>query len=175
MGISKIDVDRGVTMRQIVRFDKSNPHKFEADATYGGMIVYMYKDDPGKYYDVHGKPLPEGIAEKAGFPVSRLAKMRKKREAMQAFEQKLRNELAAEMDEEVVLAEAGDWKVVAMPMDRAKVVDKETGEAVTAVPMPQADALALLKHLTGTSDEVKKVEVSSAEPAKGKSNGSAQA
>lgn len=172
MGISKIDVDRGVTMRQIVRFDKDNPHKFEADATYGGMIVYMYKDDPGKYYDVHGKPLPEGIAKKAGFPVDRHAKMRKKREAMEAFEQKLRQELAAEMDEEVILAEAGDWKVVALPMDRAKVVDKETGEAVTAVPMPQADALALLEHLTGTAEQVKKVEVNSA---KGKSNGSAQA
>lgn len=174
MGISKIDVDRGVTMRQIVRFDRDNPHKFDADPSYGGMIVYMYKDDPGKYYDVHGKPLPEGIAKKAGFPVDRLAKMRKKREAMEAFEQKLKTELATEMDEEVVLAEAGDWKVVAMPMERAKVVDKETGEAVTAVPMPQADAIALLEHLTGTAEQVKKVELSSAEP-KGKSNGSAQA
>lgn len=163
-----IDIDRGVTIRQIVAFDKGNPYKFLPDAKYGGLTVYMYKDTPGVYYDVHGKELPEAIAALAGYPVDKLAKVRHKRQAMQAFENRLAQELALESEEEeVILKEDGDWKVIAMPMDRAKIVDKETGEAVTAVPMPKADALALLKQLAKTASDLNKV--------KEQADGSAQA
>jgi hypothetical protein len=158
----KIDVDRGVAMRQVVRFDDpANPNKFAPDLRYGGLTVYMYKDDPGVYYDVHGKPLPEHIAKSAGFPVDKLARQRKKKEALASLEAKLRQELElADMEEEVI-AEAGGWKVVALPMDRAKVVDADTGDAVTPMPMPRADALALLEGLTATDAAVKKIKAKS--------------
>lgn len=161
-----IDVDRGVTIKQVVKFDKVNPNKFIPDPTYGGLTVYMYKDDPGKYYDVHGRPIPEGLAEKAGFDVKQLAKARHRREKLKEFDNQLAAALALEQDEEIILKEAGVWKVVALPMDRAKVVDKETGEAITQVPMPRADALALLASLTSTDAEVKKIV--SATPTKDK-------
>jgi hypothetical protein len=144
-----IDIDRGVSIRQVVKFDPKNRSKFEPDSKYGGMTVYMYKDDPGKYYDVHGKPVPEGVAALAGFPIATYAKHRRRKEALKAFDKQLAQELAMEQeDEEITLAEGGDWKVIAMPMDRAKVVDKETGDMVTATPLSRADALELLTHLT---------------------------
>lgn len=154
----KIDVDRGVAMRQVVRFDDpTNPNKFSPDLRYGGLTVYMYKDDPGVYYDVHGKPLPEHIAKSAGFPVDRLAKQRRKKEALAQLEAKLRQELELADQEDEILAAKGGWKVIALPMDRAKVVDAETGEAVTPMPMPRNDALALLEGLTQTDEQIKTI------------------
>jgi len=161
-----IDVDRGVSIRQVVKFDGP---KFEPDEKYGGLTVYMYKDTPGVYFDVHGNKLPDAIAKRAGYPVERLAKARAKREAMQHFEQRLSQELAMEADEEVILAEEGGWKVLGLPMGRAKVVDVETGEPVTAVPMLRDDALAFLAELTGTQKEV---EAAAQSEKKGKQNGS---
>lgn len=163
--MNRIDVDRGVTLRQIVKFDDKNPNKYIPDPSYGGMFVYMYKDEPGKYYDVHGRPLPEGIAKRAGFPVEQLAKQRHKREVLKTIEDRLSIELALELGEEVILSgddgmplENATWKVLALPMDRAKVVDKETGEAVTAVPMPRPDAIMLFNELTRTDAQVKVIE-----------------
>lgn len=149
-----IDVDRGVSMRQVVKFDKANPSKFMPDPAYGGMYVYMYKDDPGKYYDVHHRLLPEGIAKMAGFDVDTHAKARKFKEADEAFKEEMRKQLGMDSPSEVILAQSGNWKVVELPMQRAKIVDIETGEAVTPVPMPQSDALALLKNLAGPEEVV---------------------
>lgn len=149
----KIDVDRGVHMKQIVKFDEKNPNSFTPDNKYGGLMVYMYVDEPGLYYDVHGKNVAEGMAALAGFDVNKFAKARKRREALAAYDKRLEQELSLEKDEEVILAEAGDWRVIALPLQRARVIDIETGEAVTAAPMTQADALELLKHLVGTGDE----------------------
>lgn len=162
----RIDVDRGVSMRQVVRFE--NTHKFLPDERYGGLTVYMYKDEPGKYFDVHGNPVPDAIAKKAGYPVDKLAKARAKKEAMAKFEERLAQELALEADEEIIIAEAGDWKVIALPMDRAKVVDKETGAPVTAIAMSRTDALTFLEELVGTDEELKEA----IKEAKGKQNGS---
>lgn len=146
----RIDVDRGVDIRQVVKFE--NQHKFAPDPRYGGLTVYMYMDDPGVYYDVHGNKLPEGIAKMAGFSIDKLAKARKKKEAMAQFEKRIAQELALEQDEEIVIREAGDWKILALPMDRAKIVDKDTGEMVTPVPLSRSDADALLNHLVGSAD-----------------------
>lgn len=143
-----IDVDRGVTMRQVVRFDAKNPHKFEPDPQYGGMTVYMYKDEPGVYYDVHHKVVPEAVAAKAGFDTTKLAKARRKREAMAQFEEKLRAELAMEVEEEIILREGGGYKVIQLPEGRARIVDSDSNEAVTPVPMTKTEAIRLFGELT---------------------------
>lgn len=141
-----IDVDRGVTIRQVVKF---NDHgQFSPDPAYGGLMVYMYKDEPGVYYDTHGRKVPEHLADIAGFDTKRNAKSRRKHEAMKDFERKLAQELALEADEEIILAENSEYRVVALPMERAKIVDRETGAPVTHVPMPQADALSLFNLMS---------------------------
>lgn len=149
-----IDVDRGVEMHQIVKFDKVNSHKFEPDMKYGGLTVYMYVDEPGIYYDVHGNKLPEGIAKLAGYAVDKLAKQRRKKEALAAFDEQMRKELSMEPDEESrVLAEDGDWQVVSMPGGRAKIVDKDTGRPVTAMTLAEKDAIVLLKELVNSATD----------------------
>lgn len=169
-----IDVDRGVTMRQTVVFDKNNPSKFLPDPRYGGVTVYMYKDEPGIYYDAHGNKVPEGVAKIAGFDTGKLAKLRHKREAMAQFEAKLRKQLELEnQDAQVVIAEAGDWQVIEMPLDRAKIVDKTTGALVTAVPMAKGEALLFLATLTETAEEGK--IQSDANSKKGSINGGSSA
>jgi hypothetical protein len=166
-----IDLDRGVIIRQIVKFDTKNTHKFEPDEKYGGVVVHMYVDEPGVYYNVHGKKLPDAIAKYAGFDTDKLSKLRNKRLAVLAFEERVRAELEIELDEdEVVLGEAGEWKIIGLPMDRAKVVDKETGEMVTPVPLSRTDAKILLKELVAVNEDGKKNEV-----AKDKINGRSQA
>lgn len=163
MAQSAIDVDRGVTIRQIVKFDGP---KFEADVSLGGLTVYMYKDEPGIFLDAHGKRVPDALAAKAGYDIVRLGKLRAKRAAIEAFSARMAEELAVEDGEEVTLAEAGDWKVIALPMDRAKVVDAYTGEAVTAVPMPRGDAIKLLEALAEEQD--KSAAIDAEAKAKGK-------
>lgn len=164
-----IDVDRGVTIRQIVKFDKVNQHKFEPDMKYGGLTVYMYKDDPGIYYDVHGNKIPDGMAKLAGYPVDKLSKARRKKEALQIFEREMAKQLNMEEDEEVrILAEAGDWQVIGLPAGRAKIIDKETGDLITRTLMPEKDALALLKELTDTDADLKVATASATPTTKGK-------
>ena len=163
-----IDVDRGVTIRQIVKFDEKNRHKFEPDPQYGGLTVIMYKDAPGTYFDVHGHKVPEEIAGKAGFPIAQLAKARKHREKLAELDQMLRLELNLENEEEIIMEQAGDYKVIALPMDRAKIVDIETGNSVTPVPMPRSDAMMLFKSLT--ADAVQE-PTAVTQPPKEKANG----
>lgn len=149
-----IDVDRGVIFRQIVKFDAKNPNRFEPDHQYGGLSVYMYVDTPGVYFDVHGKEVAPALAKKAGYDTTKLGKLRAKALALEEYNERLKAELAIELEgDEEVLAEAGDWKIVALPNDRAKVVDKETGEAVTAVPMSRKDAKQLLSDLVSVNEE----------------------
>lgn len=160
-----IDVDRGVTMRQIVAFDKANPKRFEPDIKYGGMTVYMYKSEPGVYYDVHGNTIPEGIAKLAGFETDKLSKMRRKRLAVEAFKEQVSRQLNMEEDEEtVILQTAGDWQVISLPNKRAKIVDKETGQIITPIPLPEKDALSLLKELADTAADLAVAEATPATP-----------
>lgn len=165
---STIDVDRGVHIKQIVKFDPKNAVKFDPDQMYGGITVYMYVDEPGKYFDVHGRDVAIALAKRAGFDTDRLAKVRNRQLAVRKFESDLAKELALELDEEeVILAEKGSWKVRALPMERAQVIDIETNEPVTPAPMLRADAIRLLDELVGAEDEQEKNEV--------KSNGSKKA
>lgn len=154
-----IDVDRGIVFKQVVKFDAKNKNKFEPDEQYGGLAVYMYIDTPGVYYNVHGKEVPAAMAQKAGYDVTHLGKLRGKQLALAEFDRKLRAELEIELaEDEVVLAEAGEWKIIGLPADRAKVVDKETGEPVTAVPMSRSDAKKLLAELVAVNAQVDDVK-----------------
>ena len=164
-----IDVDRGVTIRQIVKFDKVNTHKFEPDMKYGGLTVYMYKDDPGVYYDVHGNKLPDGVAKLAGYPIDILAKQRRKKEALKAFDEEMKRQLDLEPDEEsVVLASDGDWAVMSLPGGRARVVDRETGKSITPLTLPEKDALLLLKELVNAATDTTMAAKSETPSSKGK-------
>lgn len=156
MAQGNIDVDRGVQIRQIVKFDSKNRARYDADLQYGGIFVYMYKDAPGVYYDVHGNTIPKHMAALAGYPVTENAKKLKLAQASAEFRENMRKALEIESEEKkVVLAEAGDWQVLQLPMGHATVVDKATQRPVIAVTMTEADAMVFLQNLTQTEEEAK--------------------
>lgn len=159
-----IDIDRGVTIRQIVAFnDPANPRKYEPDINYGGMAVYMYKDEPGVYYNAHGQKVPEPIAERAGFPVAKLARAKARRDAVHALEEEFKRQKAVEdVEDNEVLVEGGGYQVIALPLGRAKVVDTETGQPVTPVPMPVPAAKVLFAELTKVAEPATVVEAKQA-------------
>lgn len=140
--MNKIDVNRGVTIRKAVRFDEKNPKRFET--IYGGLEVYMYKDQPGVYYDAHGNKVNEKLAGIAGFPTSKLANERKRKERLDAFKDQVDKELALlSEDDPVVLAERDDWKIVQAPGGRARIMTLD-GDYVTPLPITKKEAFQLL-------------------------------
>lgn len=140
--VNKIDVNRGVTMRKAVQFDEKNKYKFTP--AYGGLEVYMYKDNPGVYYDAHGNEVSEKMAGLAGFPTSKLAQERKRKERLEKFKEQVDQELALmNEDDPVVLAEAGNYQVVQAPGGRARIMTKD-GEFLTPIPITKNEAMKLL-------------------------------
>lgn len=140
--MNKIDVNRGVTMRKAVRFDKKNPKKFET--AYGGLEVYMYKDSPGIFYDAHGNEVNEKLAGIAGFPINKLANERKRKERLAAFKDQVDKELALiSEDDPIVLAERDGWKIVQAPGGRARIMTTD-GDYITPLPVTQEEAFQLL-------------------------------
>lgn len=140
-----IDYDRGVHKR-------TGP---------GGIEVYMYKDDPGVYLNAYGTPLPESIAEAAGFDVAtnRKAKLKKERvaAALRAVDADLAS-LEGEPDaEEVVTKEQDGWKIIDIGLGRRLIKDPE-GNQITPQSMPQEQAESLLAQLAGPPSTVPEKE-----------------
>jgi hypothetical protein len=114
----------------------------------------MYYDKPGYYYDAHEHPLAEAFAASAGFPVTEHAKDRYKREKMAEFSLQVEASLAeaeASSHKEVI-AEKGDYRVLAMPYGQAIVVD-DADNRLTAVPVPLQAAMGLLDALVPSEPE----------------------
>lgn len=79
------------------------------------MDVFMYKDDPGVYLNAFGKPVPESIAEKAGFDIARYSKQRIRKQRLAAASAAVNAEL--DLDEEdfrkpTTVATFGNYLVV---------------------------------------------------------------
>ena len=131
-----IDVDRGVEIRR-------DP--------ITGVLVYMYNDTPGEYFNAHGKPLDPAYAGRLGFDIDRHAKLKLKREKMAEFMNRLEIELelANEAKEEVILETRGDYKLVKQALGRADVVSIEDGERMNDHPIPVEEAKILLEALAG--------------------------
>jgi hypothetical protein len=114
----------------------------------------MYYDKPGYYYDAHSHPLAEVFAEQAGFAIGDYAKERYKREKMAEFSLQVEASLAeaeAQSHKEVI-AEKGEYRVLAMPYGQAIVVD-DADNRLTAVPVPLQAAMGLLDALVPSEPE----------------------
>lgn len=96
----KLDVNRGLETRRAMGKRIKLPNGDALDVGRGSMDangkittvpvldieVHMYIDEPGTYYDSHGRQLPEQVAAAVGYDVKRNRKLRaaldKRREAM---------------------------------------------------------------------------------------------
>lgn len=131
-----IDLDRGVMCK---------PHP-------KGFHVYMYLDDPGVFMTAHGSPLPARIAREAGYDVEVLEKQRKIAQELAKRRKDLEKELALDEAAETVIREAKNYKLVSAGSGMARIVTK-TGEAVTPVALPKAEAEALFQELIGGKEK----------------------
>jgi len=132
-----IDVRRGVVVKK---------HKT------GGFFVYMYVDTPGVYYNAFGKEVQPIVAAQAGYDTKKLGKEKLKRErmrkAMSEIEMEL--ELADSAEEETVIEQSGDFRVVSKGLGRAVVMDGDC--LITPLPIPEGEASVLMKHLAGEDE-----------------------
>lgn len=130
----EIDLNRGVTIRRDVQT---------------GMEVFMYKDTPGEYLTAHGKPVPEELARRVGFPVEDLGKERRKRELMEEARIRIEREveLASSLPEDV-LEERNGFQVIGIGGGNAFFRDPE-GNNLTPRPIPRDMAFKLLDEMAG--------------------------
>lgn len=129
-----IDLNRGVMIKR---------------HTASGMYVYMYRKQPGIYYDAHGNEVSEAMAAAVGYDVATLAKARMKRERMAAAMSAIEAEIEAadgeDLDDKPLVERAG-YKITKLPLGNANIYGPD-GEKLNTKPMPVAEAKVMLDHL----------------------------
>lgn len=61
-----------------------------------GFRVFMYKGEPGRWYDERGETVTEKVAQRAGFDVETLQRERAKREKLEQYRQRVEQEFASQ-------------------------------------------------------------------------------
>ena len=112
------------------------------------MEVHMYFDDPGVYYDSHGRVLPDAVAAKAGFNVKREAAKRIKVMAQREVMAELAD-VAAERSRDII-ENRGGYQLVAIDDTMFTVSD---GEHDLMAPNVEQAARVLFNELAGPADE----------------------
>lgn len=130
-----IDLNRGVTI-----------HRHPAT----GMQVFMYKDQPGYYLNAFGKPIPEQMAEQAGFPVAMLRKMRDKYQRMADAKELIEREFAAISTTRDLVENRDGYKLFTRGAGRFEVEDPD-GNVLNEAPLPEATARFLLDSMAPLS------------------------
>lgn len=125
---AKIDVNRGVLMTK-------HP---------AGFAVYMYKQDPGTYYDAHGNEVPDQVAKAAGFDVPKYKRTHDLFTQRKLVEAKIAEQMGAVLHE--VMKERAGFKLVHIGND-VYHVENPNGDRVTPVAVPEVVAIALMEEL----------------------------
>lgn len=134
-----IDIDRGVTGRS----SYLNPELG---------TVYMYKDDPGIYFNTHGQGVSETVARLAGYDVEALARVRERKEKLAEFEADMERELRmATAKAPVILAKRGGFQIVGRAAGRADVQDMD-GVTINAMSLTEEEARTLFNKLAPGGD-----------------------
>ena len=137
----KIDLNRGVSKR-IVPDSK--------------ITVCMYKDDPGIYYDIAGRLLPEKIAAKAGFNIKNESTRRKKILKLKEAREEIEKEFSS-VDENEVFYQRGPYKAIARGNNGAEIID-EDGNKISSGVMPKTEAKTLIDAMFDNKEEIKNEE-----------------
>lgn len=146
MKMANLDADRGYTMRaSFLQPDKR---------------VFMYKDTPGVYFDVHGAQVSEAEAHDAGFPTEQLARLKHISEARVAAEAEWKKAYAEVLGQpKNVVASRGGFSVVELANDNFDIEDID-GTRLNRNPMTFAEAERLFgllaplpQDVEGQSDE----------------------
>lgn len=133
--VGKIDLDRGVTMKQ---------------SYISETRVYMYKDEPGSFYDDFGRPVSEAVAAAAGFDTVALGRVKflqDKKNQFQAEIDAALKDAAGSLTEEVVASSETGFTMLHLGGNRFKIVDVD-GTMISPRPLNKEDADRLFELLT---------------------------
>ena len=130
-----IDLNRGVTMKK----EKES-----------GIMVCMYKDSPGIFYDLSGGVLPQSFAKKANFDITALEKKKNYNTALGNAREALDHEYSGVAEEEVLL-EVGPFKAISRAYGHADIFRND--EQMNTVAIKSKDAIDLVKELAKQLEE----------------------
>lgn len=133
-----------------------------------GMQIYMYKDNPGVFLDVHGNEVSSRLAKEVGFDVDHLLQERAIIERKAAVFAEIEAEMREGMNEKTLAKEAGGFKMMQVGKFKKFIIEDAKGNAITPVALPQDQAEALLARLAD-EEELETLERESAPKAKEKS------
>jgi hypothetical protein len=133
-GNYKVDVNRGCQ----IRMDRAT-----------GAAVYMFYDQPGVFLNDHGKVVPPEFAERAGYDVEPLLKLRRKHLALIAAHQEIERQYTEARTHEVV-AEYGEYRVVHIGNEQYQV-EFEDGTAMGR-PVAKDVAMSTFRMVSGAPE-----------------------
>ncbi len=122
----------------------------------GGMMIYMYNDDPGVFYNEHGGRVSNAIAAQANFDVETLAKLHRRKLAMEKATDAVDQEWSEQRSSARVLAEKGEYRLVELGKGHCQVQFIEAdgqGSPLSASMAPPA-ARKLFDDLVLSDEEV---------------------
>lgn len=133
-----------------------------------GIYVYMYINKPGDYINEHGGPLPQSLAEEAGFDVKKFAKLKAKRAKLDDFTRAMEAELDIEQERELIASGSG-YLVYAVGADAA-ILEDDDGNQLGQV-MPRATVVKLFEKLTAEAKTATIEAKPATKPTEGSSHG----
>ncbi len=156
----EIDLNRGVTI-------KTDPSS--------GARVYMYKDTPGVFLNIHGHTVADSLAAGCGFPIKELKKLRDKRVAMERasaeIEAEFESEKATVGKEKVIKQSEDGYKIVQYAFGRCWVFGPD-GDKLHDKPLTKQEALHLFKVIREEPTEPEEPAKAEVKPKdKGDANG----
>ena len=90
-----------------------------------GIDVFMYKADPGRYLNVHGRTVAPALAQAAGFDVETDTKKRRIRQQITDYQKRIEAEALLESGTRTVLAERNGFKLVSIGLGRHIIEDPD--------------------------------------------------
>lgn len=116
-----------------------------------GIEVFMYKREPGVFYNIFGKVLPEEIAADAGFDVAALTKHKLAREKMVEAQAAIEAELGLGAAQRKVIKEEKGYSLIQLGSGLCTM--EYEGQQISAVALPKAQAEKLFNRLANPAGD----------------------
>lgn len=116
-----------------------------------GISVFMYKDQPGVFYNAHGKEVAPSLATECGYKTERLLREKLRREKMTAAQIAIDEEFGYSDKQHVVVAERDGYQLVDIGLDRFIIEDNE-GVSLTPRHLTRAESQAVFDKVVPIAD-----------------------
>lgn len=112
-----------------------------------GMEIFMYKDNPGVYLTAYGSEVPLALAEKAGYDVQRLGKLRQRKLNVETAIALAHKQAEADEVDRNVIADFSGFKVISIGLGRHLVEDRDGNVITPHVHLSKEMAIGIAKGM----------------------------